>query len=117
MLHAAVSTMIDGVLGSMSTWKRAELGTIPDDDVVCPARAAQHPVLDDVRADQAGPAQPRLVLAASRAQAVRRAEAARRMRPGDGDVRIDGQAAAYRLRDHGRGSQGVEALAGRGAGA
>ena len=42
----------------------------------------ERPELDDVRAGQAGAAQPQLVLAAGRAEAVRRAQAAGRRRPG-----------------------------------
>ena len=81
----------------MAAWRNHQP---TDDDLLRPARPAQHPAVDDVRAGEAGATQPRVVLAACRAQALRGAEAARRIRSGDRHVGVDRQATAHHVRDH-----------------
>ena len=99
---AVCVTRVDTAQGTMS---RCAGDESPRPRRRTPCSACSGCGLDDVRAGQAGAAQPPLVLAAGRAQAVRRAQAAGRRRPGDRDVRLDGQASADRLRHHRRRSQ------------
>src|SRR3954453_22336908 len=108
ILSFAVSSVVDTVLGSMSRSGREK--TV-DDDVACPARPVERPALDHLRAGQAGAAQPRLVLATGGAQALRGAETASGRRSGDRDGAADREAAAYRLCDHVRRSQGAARMA------
>ena len=64
--------------------------TAADDHLARHPRPARPQAVDHVRAREAGAAQPRVVLAPRRTQALRRAEAPRRRRPGDRDEQHTG---------------------------
>src|SRR5689334_14601951 len=71
---------VDTAQGSMSSSDR---DSSPVDDIPRLARPALAAVVDDVRTCQAGTEIARLVLAACRAEALRRTEKTRRRRPGE----------------------------------
>src|SRR5262249_50627086 len=97
----SMSIVVDTAQGSMSRCGHDGIATeAADDDLARHPRAARAEPVADLRAGRAGAAQPRMVLAARRAQALRRTEAPRRRRARDCHCAAHGPSAAHRVRHH-----------------